>query len=201
MAEEIRVNRNSNGDQDVSYSRNRSGSMVPWIILAVLVVVIGVVGFMFRDKLFTNKSATDKQTSSGYQAVFLTNGQVYFGKLANASSDYVTLTDIYYLQVTQPALQGSQQNGGSTAATQQQVATPESQPQLSLVKLGNELHGPLDSMKINREQILFYEDMKADAKVIEAINKYKADPTSGQQAPAQAPAQQTPAPAGTQLGQ
>ena len=192
MAEEIRVN----GDQDVSYSRNRNGSMVPWIILAVLVVVIGVVGFMFRDKLFTNKSATDKQASSGYQAVFLTNGQVYFGKLANASSDYVTLTDIYYLQVTQPALQGSQQTGGATAATQQQVATPESQPQLSLVKLGNELHGPLDSMKINRDQILFYEDMKADAKVIEAINKYKADPTSGQQsqAPSQVPAQtQTPA--------
>ncbi len=201
MAEEIRVNRNSNGDQDVSYSRNRNGSMVPWIILAVLVVVIGVVGFMFRDKLFGVKSTTDAQTSSGYQAVFLTNGQVYFGKLSNASSDYVTLTDIYYLQVTQPALQGSQQTGG-TAATQQAAATtPETQPQLSLVKLGNELHGPLDSMKINREQILFYEDMKADAKVIEAINKYKADPTAGQQTPAQ---QQVPAAGGagaTQLGQ
>lgn len=191
MAEEIRVNRNSNGDQDLSYRSNRNGSMVPWIILVVLIVVIGVVGFMFRDKLFTNKSATDKQAVSGYQAVFLTNGQVYFGKLSDASGDYVTLTDIYYLQVTQPALQGSQQTGGTSSA-QQQPTAPEAQPQLSLVKLGNELHGPVDSMKINREQILFYEDMKADAKVIEAINKYKADPNAGQQS--QAPAQtQTPA--------
>jgi hypothetical protein len=145
--------------------------------LVAVVVVLGAVGFLFRDKLFASKNvSTDKNTqvmakSSGYQAVFLSNGQVYFGKMSDVNSSYVTLSDIYYLQVTQPPLQGSQQS---------QSTTPQAQPQLSLVKLGNELHGPVDEMKINRDQILFFEDMKEDAKVMEAIKEYKANPNAGQ---------------------
>lgn len=33
-----------------------------------------------------------------YQAVFFTNGQVYFGKLQNLNGSYFKLTDIFYLQ-------------------------------------------------------------------------------------------------------
>ena len=101
--------------------------------------------------------------------MFLTNGQVYFGKLSETRGDYATLKDIYYLQVVQPPLQGQQQP--DQAQTQSQA-----QPQISLVKLGQELHGPADEMKINRSQILFYEDLKTDSKVVQAINSYKANP-------------------------
>ncbi|MDB4940463.1 MAG: hypothetical protein JWO40_888 [Candidatus Doudnabacteria bacterium] len=155
----------------------RSGSKVPWIILAVVVlVVLGVLGFLFRDKLSGNGTATADKLS-GYQAVFLTNGQVYFGKISNPSSDYVTLKDIYYLQVNQAL-----QSAGTTAA--QTAATADQQPQLSLVKLGNELHGPVDSMQINRTQILFFEDLKADGKVSQAIDAYKKNPNGAPVAPA-----------------
>jgi len=89
-----------------------------------------------------------------YQAVFLTNNQVYFGKLAKQNSQYPVLTDIYYLRVTQP-LQPSQPN-----------------PNISLIKLGDELHGPADKMEINRDQILFVEDLKPDSQVVTAIKDY-----------------------------
>ena len=96
-------------------------------------------------------------TSGDYQAVFLTNNQVYFGKLAEQDRANVTLTDIFYLQVTQP-LQPSQPN-----------------PNVTLVKLGNELHGPMDWMKINRDHILFIENLRPDSQVVKGIEKYKAD--------------------------
>lgn len=143
-------------------------SKSPWIILVIIVVVLLVAGVLFRDKLFgaKNSSSVLGTSTSAYQAVFLTNGQVYFGKLSNADSDYATLTDIYYLQVVQPPLQGSQQTASSTTG---------GSPQISLVKLGNELHGPMDQMHIARSQILFYEDLKSDGQVVKAIEAYKAN--------------------------
>lgn len=187
----------SDGSPEMHYSRggNNGGSKTPWIILVVIIVVIIVLGFVFKDKLFSKTTTTTDTTaatsmkSSGYESVFLTNGQVYFGKISNKTDQFVNLEDIYYLQVNQPALQGSSQN------TQQ----AQQQPQLSLVKLGNELHGPVDKMSINRDQILFYEEMKEDGKVMQAIREYQKNPpavnNSQQQVPATTtPSQQAPTP-------
>lgn len=95
--------------------------------------------------------------ASKYQAVFLSNNQVYFGKLSSPKSDYPVLRDIFYLQVTQQLQPGeaNQANG------------------VQLVKLGNELHGPIDEMKINKDQILFIEDLKPDSQVVKAIEAFK----------------------------
>lgn len=155
-------------------------SKTPWIILALVVLLAAaVLAFVFRDKFSMGADAK----VSGYKAVFLTNGQVYFGKMSNANGQYVTLRDIYYLQVNQP-LQSGDEAAQAAAAAQQQ-------PELSLVKLGNELHGPVDEMQINRDQILFYEDLKTDGKVAEAIEAYKANPEgSGTQTQTPPPAQQ-----------
>lgn len=166
--------------------REMSGGQnnLPWVILAVVVLLVILGAVLFRDKLLPEQTSSTtpvaEEQLSGYQAVFLTNGQVYFGRLSDISATYATLNDIYYLQVTQPPLQGSQQADGQ----QQQVP----QQQLSLVKLGEELHGPVDEMKINRNQILFFEDIKEDGRVMQAIREYQANPPQPQQQ--QAPAQQ-----------
>ncbi len=191
MSEEIKMNRPAAapGMQTMQAAPAKSSKM-PWIILAVVVVVLVVLGVLFRDKLFAGKTASKPMAStksSGYQAVFLTNGQVYFGKMSDADSEFATMKDIYYLQVVQPPLQGQQQPGQAQA---------QAQPQISLVKLGNELHGPVDEMKISRSQILFYENMKEDSQVVQAINNYKANP-QGSAAPAQQQ-QAAPAPAPAQ---
>lgn len=96
---------------------------------------------------------------SGYQAVFLSNGQVYFGKLYRAGNQYAVLRDIYYLQVTQPP---------------QPIQPGETPPaNVNVVKLGGELHGPEDEMRINRDHILFVEDLKNDSRVLTAIDQLK----------------------------
>lgn len=192
MSEEVKLNRpamQSNVRLDmVSESRSPRSSKLPWVILAVVVVVIVAVVILFRDKWGGGAAAVK---SSDYQAVFLTNGQVYFGKLSDTHDQYATLTDIYYLQVNQPQIQGSQQ-------TQQQA---QAQPQLQLVKLGNELHGPMDEMKINREHILFHESLKPEGKVVQAIKEHKTNPQgganqpTGQTVPTPAQQQSTPPPA------
>lgn len=177
MSDEIRVNRPQAqpAPQTASMPQElmQKTSAMPWIILAVVVVVIIVLGIVFRGQLFgkggqNGKAMTTPTTgaSSGYQAVFLSNGQVYFGKISNQSGDYITLKDIYYLQVVQqPPLQGTPQAGQAPVQPQQSI---------SLVKLGEELHGPVDEMHINRTQVLFYEDLKTAGQVVKAIQDYKA---------------------------
>lgn len=134
----------------------RSGGGIPFGIL-LLVIIIAAAGFLLI-----------KQTSlSGYQedwqAVFLTNGQVYFGQVKKQNQAELVLNEIYYLQVTRP-LQQTEEG--------QEQANP--QGELSLVKLGNELHGPTDAMVINRDHVLFVEDLKEDSNVAQAIANYKA---------------------------
>jgi len=181
MPDEIRVSRPSGQPQmrpDMQMQEQmapaQGGSKMPWVVLALVVIVIIILAVLFRDKLTgsgAGKMTATTSSSSGYQGVFLTNGQVYFGKIANPDGDYVDLSDIFYLQV------GPQQ--GSATAPGQTAATP--QQQISLVKLGNELHGPVDEMHISRAQILFYEDLKSDGQVVTAIDRYKANPQGGSQ--------------------
>ena len=76
------------------------------------------------------------------------------------------MTDVYYLQVQQ-SVQPSTTNPANTGDADQQ-------PQVSLTKLGNELHGPTDKMHISKDQILFWENLKDESTVVKAIKEYKA---------------------------
>jgi hypothetical protein len=139
----------------------KRGQKIARIIMsAIAVLLLGIGGWGAYTYLKNiNSQGVDK---NGYQAVFLTNGQVYFGKLQSTKGDYLTLTNIYYLQVqqtVQPADANAAVNQGET----------------QLVKLGNELHGPQDSMRISDKQVLFWENLKADSKVSQAISNYKAE--------------------------
>lgn len=129
--------------------------MAVLFVLACLAVLCWV-GAQAYSAARANAAVKDKQ----FQAVFLTNGQVYFGKFTSINNQYVVLTDIYYLQVQQTV----QPKSGSSSSNNQQV---------SLAKLGGELHGPEDQMFINRDQVLFWENLKNSGKVVQAILKYQ----------------------------
>ncbi len=130
--------------------------LVLLVILTFLAIVTIILKFFLVHQ--DNRDIKSKQ----YQALFLTNGQVYFGKLSRPDGNYVMLTDIYYLQ-TQP----SQPTAGANAAAAQQQ-------QLSLAKLGNELHGPEDFMYVAKNQVLFWENLKDSGKVVQAIKSYQS---------------------------
>lgn len=143
------------------------------IVTILIVVILLVGGFWVFQKTGVFKTAEPKFTKDSYQAVFLSNGQVYFGKVKNLTNQYVTLDDTYYLIQGQPI------------QPQTPVAEGETQPQTAfgLRKLGeNEIHGPVDEMVINREHILFIEELKDDGQLVQAIKRHKearVEPTSG----------------------
>lgn len=123
----------------------------PYIIAAVIGLVVVVLGGAL---FFWMSTRSLLKRSQEFQAVFLTNGQVYFGHVLEENSRHLQLQNVYYLQVRQD-IQGE--------------TTAETQPDLTLIKLGNELHGPTDEMIINRSHILFIENLKDDSRVVKAI--------------------------------
>ena len=132
------------------------------IIVAVILIILGVVGWFAWSKTQTVVTAID---SSKYQAVFFTNGQVYFGKLQSFNNEYMKLTDIYYLQ--------SQQSTEEAKDSKNPQQTSNDQGNVQLIKLGDEIHGPEDEMILSKDQVLFYENLKTDGKVAQSIEKYK----------------------------
>lgn len=131
------------------------------VVASLIVVALAVLGFLLLQSKTSSVTAVD---SNKFQAVFLTNGQVYFGKLSGLGSDYVDLENIYYLQVQQ-SVQPSTDQPQDTASTDNS--------QVSLTKLGNELHGPTDEMHISKDQVLFWENLKDDSTVVKAIKGYE----------------------------
>jgi hypothetical protein len=131
-------------------------------LFSVTILAIAISGLLYIGK---DKEAKYVDTAK-YQAVFLTNGQVYFGKVAGITNDYVNLGNIYYLN--------SQQQPDAAAKTTTQ------QTNFSLVKLGCELHGPADQMVINRDQVSFWENLKSDGKVAKAIQQFQSQNPNGQ---------------------
>jgi hypothetical protein len=134
--------------------RRHPGKVIGLIIALVIAAALAVgacLMFAMKDKGLVGIKADQ------YQAVFLTNGQVYFGKLSNSSESQVKIDHIYYLQVQQSV----------------QPADAKKQNQVSLAKLGEELHGPEDTMFISKQQVLFWENLKDNSKVVQAIKNAK----------------------------
>jgi hypothetical protein len=88
-----------------------------------------------------------------FQAVFVDNGQVYFGKITTRRTPFYRLENVFYFK--------------------QAPVTPDKKDQgPMLVKLGVETHGPEDFMEIHQDHILFIENLRADSEVTKAIEKY-----------------------------
>ncbi len=119
------------------------------LLLGLVALLLGVSGDNNESKYVDN----DK-----FQAVFLNGGQVYFGKIRSLNNKYTTLDNIYYLRVNQQVQPDQDENSA--------------QADVSLEKLGCELHGPTDTMVINRDQVVFWENLKDDGQVVEAIKKF-----------------------------
>jgi hypothetical protein len=138
------------------------------LLFAATVVVVATLGLLaFGGPKAESNLVKKKQL----QAVFLAGGQVYFGNIGNLNDKYMSMSNIYYLRVNQ-TVQPKQQ----TSNNQQQATSND----ISLVKLGCELHGPTDEMVINREQVIFWENLKSDGQVAKAVAEYVKQNPNGQ---------------------
>lgn len=157
-ASEKKSNNSSIGKQPVWL---RAGYMILLVLVALLVAAVLVLLYTERPKPESSFVDTSK-----LQAVFLNTNpnQVYFGKLVSVNSQYLVLTDIYYLQTSS--------SSGSTTST--------SNSSVSLIKLGCELHQPYDQMVLNRDQVSFWENIKDDGQVAKAVAAFQKANPNGQ---------------------
>ena len=137
-----------------AYQRKARGNRKLLWIIGLIILVGALIGAGYY---LLSKSQID---SSKYQAVFLTNGQVYFGKLHDYYTERPYLTDVYYIQ----APNGQNADDASAAATAD--ATNQ-----QLVKLGSEVHGPENKLILNKPSILFVENLTEEGKVVQLINQ------------------------------
>lgn len=137
------------------------------LVFCIAILIVAIASLVAFGKPDSEAKFVDK---GKMQAVFLNGGQVYFGKISNLNDKFMRVSDIYYLRVNQ-TVQPDQQT-----ATGQQANSND----ISLVKLGCELHGPQDSMVINQNQVIFWENLKDDGQVAKAVATYKDQNPDGQ---------------------
>jgi len=137
------------------------------LLIALILVVLVVRTQLFRAGISTlfAPSAAELIDHSAYQAVFLTNGSTYFGKLQPQGDGWFLLSDVFYLSVSE------------------QSAPPQ------LIKRGSEAQGPKEPMIIPTTQILFIENLRDDSQIVALIKRFKSG-----EIPAATPAPPTVAP-------
>lgn len=116
----------------------------PILIALVALVLLGAV---IAWQMLSTQIQSDK-----YQAVFLNNGQVYFGKLHGYYGDKAYMTDVHYFQANSQTTSKDSDSGNQL-----------------LVKLGSEVHAPEGKLILNKDAILFVENLTDGSKVTEAI--------------------------------
>lgn len=99
-------------------------------------------------------STPEPGTATGYSAVYLDTDQVFYGKLERKSDRYLILTNAFYYQ---PG------------------ARPSAPGSIKIVKVGTELHKPVDRVHINRSRIVMTEQLTEKSKIVDAIMQYKAE--------------------------
>ncbi len=87
-----------------------------------------------------------------YQAVFLSNGQTYFGHYIERLGPYAKIENAFYIQQT-------------PAANENEAATSK------IVRRGNEFHQPEPFVLLPKTAILFVEDLRTDSSVAQFMDR------------------------------
>jgi hypothetical protein len=99
-------------------------------------------------------------SSKKWQAVYLTNSQIYYGHLGDTSTPFCKLSDVYAIQLT-PSAQGKDKQHPT------------------LVKIGNDLIGSINEIQINRDQIVFIQDLSDESKLVQGITQLEKQMAAG----------------------
>jgi hypothetical protein len=112
-------------------------------------------------------SSDELQFPTEYQAVFMDNGQIFFGRLQKTNSDFFYLRDVFYIK--------------------HEVDKEQKEARNLLLKRGMEWHGP-EFMRINSRHVVLIEPVAPDSRVFQLIMQARKP------APPPAPPAAKPAP-------
>jgi hypothetical protein len=115
-----------------------------WLLLIVVITL-----FVLIQGCNNSNVSQTLPFQTEYQAIFLDNSQVFFGK-AEMGTEFVTLKDVFYIQ--------------------SQVNQETKEVKSILIKRGNEWHKP-DVMYINKSQVVLIEPVSAGSQVSKLIKE------------------------------
>lgn len=113
-----------------------------WIYVLAAVLLVTTVALFWAPQTAPVKFKTP------YQAVLLTNGSVYYGKMEGLGKPYPILRDVFYIQTA--------------------VDPNTKQTSSVLIRRGKEWHGP-DFMVLNASHILLVEPVNEGSRVAQLI--------------------------------
>ncbi len=130
-----------------------TGATVRRILLGLLIGLLlgGLVWFVLLWVRPEDPFAGAVDTNR-WQAVFLSNGQVYFGHLTVASEEFYELREAFYIRESPPAQEGQP-------------------PTREVRALSSEFHQPENRMLIRKDEVLLVENLLPDSDVAEAIER------------------------------
>lgn len=114
-----------------------------WLIGGLALVALVVIAALLVFRLGSGVN------DARYQAVYVNSGQVFFGKLRNTGGEYLVLDSAYTAQDVR--------------------ANEQASDQTTLVKVSDQVYGPEDTMRIRADNVIFWQNLKADSKVQQAI--------------------------------
>jgi hypothetical protein len=139
-----------------------SRSLKDMRIITVVMLLLAAVLLLSIAALFAfvqGKNESSYIDNKKLQAVFLDNGETYFGRIRSLNENYMRIDSVFY------SLYGGQ-------------VQPDEHPDqegISVFKLGCERHNPTDQMVINRDRVRYWENLHDDSPVVTAIAKYIKD--------------------------
>jgi len=117
------------------------------IILLVIIIVVVIVLAVWAGILIAGmQSGTSPDGSSPYSAVYLSTGDIYFGKLSWFPSPH--MTNVWFLE------RGQDQNG---------------QPQIAVAPMKSVSWGPSDEVNFNSQDIVFFTRLKNSSQIVAAM--------------------------------
>mgnify|MGYP000304030726 FL=1 len=122
---------------------NCKSSIIKNVVFIIMIAVISI-------SLMSCEKSAKIEFNTNYQALLLSNNNAYFGRIENMDSQFITLTDIFYIQTK-----------------------PTDDPKLVnnvLIKRGKEIHKP-DKMYISREHVIAIEPVANDSQLADLIRK------------------------------
>lgn len=154
------------------YQRSMVSHKVFFLILFIIVLIALGVWLGMASK-------ADPKAESPYAAVYLTTGDIYFGKFSRFPMPHIT--DAWHLD------RGVDKNGT---------------PQMGLSEVKNAFWAPSGDIYLNRNQIVFWTELRNDSQLIPVLSgKQQISVPPGISAPVNPPSGQTapsPAPTGSQ---
>ncbi|MBM3703387.1 MAG: hypothetical protein FJW63_10485 [Actinobacteria bacterium] len=131
-------------------------AILVFTILIFVSVLIFVSISLWQDGTARNTIQLLKYRGS-YQAVFLTNGQAYFGNITEITNEYILLKEPYSIKVQQKQ-------------TDEEGQTKQSE--IKLLSIEDEFYKPEGYMLIEKSAINFIEELKDSSQIIDIIENY-----------------------------